>query len=141
MGVSARLDLNVLCLGCGDLRNVLFSLVDADPETTKLRLTINDYDPHVLARNILILDCIYNGFTTHEHDEVQVEGAKQEEEVELTEKNIKRGGNGTSTKQNVADLSIEDVRAIFAIWFSLGLTATQRSALNSKLRHLINESS
>ena len=51
-------DLRVLCLACGDLRNVLFSLGSTGPG--KIHLVINDYDIHVLARNILILDMIFD---------------------------------------------------------------------------------
>ncbi|CAD7945672.1 unnamed protein product, partial [Amoebophrya sp. A120] len=126
-GVNTRLDLDVLCLGCGDLRNVLFSLVDADPTNTTLRLTINDFDPHVLARNILILDCIYNGINS-------ATAPADERTTEKENKNSK-----TTTKMKSSTLSVEELRTIFAIWFSLGLTATQRRALNSKLRHLIKE--
>jgi hypothetical protein len=51
-------DIRVLCLACGDLRNVLFSLTDT-AGIGKINLVINDYDVHVLARNILILDAIF----------------------------------------------------------------------------------
>lgn len=52
-------DINILCLACGDLRNILFSLSDSSG-IGKINLVINDYDIHVLARNILILDAIFD---------------------------------------------------------------------------------
>ncbi|KAL7543483.1 hypothetical protein ACHAWF_007395, partial [Thalassiosira exigua] len=51
-------DINVLCLACGDLRNILYSMSDLSG-IGKINLFINDYDVHVLARNILILDAIF----------------------------------------------------------------------------------
>lgn len=51
--------LRVLCLACGDLRNILFSL-SADDTNGDVEIVANDYDIHVLARNILLLDCIFD---------------------------------------------------------------------------------
>jgi hypothetical protein len=52
-------DLHVLCLACGDLRNILFSLGSSTGLGT-IELVINDYDVHVLARNVLLLDMIFD---------------------------------------------------------------------------------
>jgi len=57
--------LRVLCLASGDVRNVLHSLAGLDNKQVggrrrKFDVVVNDYDIHVIARNILLLDCIFD---------------------------------------------------------------------------------
>jgi hypothetical protein len=61
-------DLRVLCLACGDLRNILFSLGSTKGLST-IELVINDYDIHVVARNVLLLDMIFDTSEKPEADE------------------------------------------------------------------------
>ena len=58
---------NVLLLGCGDLRHCLFSLVgrtlvdNVGPDKQRrptLSYVVNDFDPCVIARDILLLDMV-----------------------------------------------------------------------------------
>ncbi|KAJ7832644.1 hypothetical protein B0H14DRAFT_3087763 [Mycena olivaceomarginata] len=52
-------DINLLLLGCGDPRNVLFTLFLKHPSATrKLDFTCIDFEPAVLARNVLLLSLI-----------------------------------------------------------------------------------
>ncbi|KAJ7695068.1 hypothetical protein B0H17DRAFT_1056261 [Mycena rosella] len=53
---------NVLLLGCGDPRNILYTL-HADPPTQRpsLDVTCCDIEPAVIARNVLLLTLIYDG--------------------------------------------------------------------------------
>jgi len=55
----------VLCLACRDLRNILFSLTGLDKSkkgqrADKIDIVVNDFDVHVLTRNILILNRIFD---------------------------------------------------------------------------------
>eukprot|EP00961_Rhodomonas_salina_P274248 3705289-Rhodomonas_salina.1 len=91
--------MRILCLACGDVRNILFSLAGLDGKTSKsdrIDVVVNDYDVHVLARNILLLDSIFD------------------EKLLMDE-------------------------AIFAIWFSTGLSTAQREYLDGRLCKLILE--
>ena len=47
---------SILSVGCGNLRNVMYTLSSLPKEFTgKLSITMNDLDPFVLARNVLFL--------------------------------------------------------------------------------------
>jgi Domain of unknown function (DUF4470) len=61
-------DLHVLCLACGDLRNIFFSF-GSTTGIGKIELVINDYDIHVIARNILLLDMIFDSSKQQDTDE------------------------------------------------------------------------
>ncbi|GJE85069.1 DUF4470 and zf-MYND domain-containing protein [Phanerochaete sordida] len=58
-------DADILLLGCGDPRNILYSLYasgeDVKPEKRKLDFTCCDFEPAVLARNILLLTLVADG--------------------------------------------------------------------------------
>ncbi|KAJ7620443.1 hypothetical protein FB45DRAFT_150874 [Roridomyces roridus] len=57
--VPAEKDLNLLLLGCGDPRNVMFTLLcEPATATRKLDFTCVDFEPAVLARNVLLLSLI-----------------------------------------------------------------------------------
>ncbi|KAJ7689395.1 hypothetical protein B0H17DRAFT_937398 [Mycena rosella] len=57
--VPPEKDINLLLLGCGDPRNVLFTLFcEPDTATRKLDFTCIDFEPAVLARNMLLLSLI-----------------------------------------------------------------------------------
>ncbi|KAF7363888.1 hypothetical protein MSAN_01046800 [Mycena sanguinolenta] len=57
--VAPDQDLSLLLLGCGDLRNVLFTLFsEHETATRKLDFTCVDYEPAILARNVLLLSMI-----------------------------------------------------------------------------------
>ncbi|KAJ7230217.1 hypothetical protein GGX14DRAFT_344215 [Mycena pura] len=57
--VSPEKDISLLLLGCGDPRNVLFTLFsEHDTATRKLDFTCVDFEPAVLARNVLLLSLI-----------------------------------------------------------------------------------
>ncbi|KAK7058233.1 hypothetical protein R3P38DRAFT_2844927, partial [Favolaschia claudopus] len=57
--VSPDKDISLLLLGCGDPRNVLFTLVSEHKSATrKLDFTCVDFEPGVLARNVLLLSLI-----------------------------------------------------------------------------------
>ncbi|KAF8205712.1 hypothetical protein K438DRAFT_1818357 [Mycena galopus ATCC 62051] len=54
--VTPDQDISLLLLGCGDPRNVLFTLFsEHDAATRKLDFTCIDFEPAVLARNVLLL--------------------------------------------------------------------------------------
>ncbi|KAJ7864784.1 hypothetical protein B0H14DRAFT_3602116 [Mycena olivaceomarginata] len=54
--VAPDKDISLLLLGCGDPRNVLFTLFsEHDAVTRKLDFTCVDFEPAVLARNVLLL--------------------------------------------------------------------------------------
>ncbi|KAJ6624931.1 hypothetical protein B0H10DRAFT_1783805 [Mycena sp. CBHHK59/15] len=54
---------NVLLLGCGDPRNILYTLhVDPPIQRPVLDFTCVDVEPAVLARNVLLLTLIHDGF-------------------------------------------------------------------------------
>ncbi|KAJ7311548.1 hypothetical protein DFH08DRAFT_1045533 [Mycena albidolilacea] len=54
--VAPDKDISLLLLGCGDPRNVLFTLFsEHDAATRKLDFTCVDFEPAVLARNVLLL--------------------------------------------------------------------------------------
>jgi len=63
---SQETQMRVLCLACGDLRNILYSLAGLGTDRAKLLFVVNDYDTHVIARNILILDAMLD---EHNDDE------------------------------------------------------------------------
>ena len=53
---------NVLLLGSGDLRSTLFSLwYRAEKPVQPVLFTCNDGSPHVVARNLILLDMIFSG--------------------------------------------------------------------------------
>lgn len=58
-------DADILLLGCGDPRNILYSLYAAGEDTNsdnrKLDFTCCDFEPAVIARNILLLTLISDG--------------------------------------------------------------------------------
>ncbi|KAJ7864797.1 hypothetical protein B0H14DRAFT_430125 [Mycena olivaceomarginata] len=57
--VAPDKDISLLLLGCGDPRNVLFTLFsEHDAATRKLDFTCVDFEPAVLARNILLLSMV-----------------------------------------------------------------------------------
>ncbi|KAJ6502063.1 hypothetical protein C8R45DRAFT_818988 [Mycena sanguinolenta] len=57
--VSPNQDLSLLLLGCGDPRNVLFTLFsEHETSTRKLDFTCVDFEPAILARNILLLSMV-----------------------------------------------------------------------------------
>ncbi|KAF7363883.1 hypothetical protein MSAN_01046300 [Mycena sanguinolenta] len=57
--VAPDQDLSLLLLGCGDPRNVLFTLFsEHESATRKLDFTCVDYEPAILARNILLLSMV-----------------------------------------------------------------------------------
>ncbi|KAJ7192595.1 hypothetical protein GGX14DRAFT_479959, partial [Mycena pura] len=57
--VPPEKDISLLLLGCGDPRNVLFTLFcEHDAATRKLDFTCVDFEPAVLARNVLLLSLI-----------------------------------------------------------------------------------
>ncbi|KAJ7864757.1 hypothetical protein B0H14DRAFT_3602063 [Mycena olivaceomarginata] len=57
--VAPDKDISLLLLGCGDPRNVLFTLFsEHDAATRKLDFTCVDFEPAVLARNVLLLSMV-----------------------------------------------------------------------------------
>ncbi|KAF8205708.1 hypothetical protein K438DRAFT_1579184 [Mycena galopus ATCC 62051] len=57
--VAPDQDISLLLLGCGDPRNVLFTLFsEHDTATRKLDFTCIDFEPAVLARNVLLLSMV-----------------------------------------------------------------------------------
>jgi hypothetical protein len=55
-------ELSLLLLGCGDLRNVLYTISEAKRKglNCQLSFTMNDWRPEILARNAIILFALYN---------------------------------------------------------------------------------
>ncbi|KAF7363898.1 MYND-type domain-containing protein [Mycena sanguinolenta] len=57
--VAPDQDISLLLLGCGDPRNVLFTLFsEHESATRKLDFTCVDYEPAILARNVLLLSMV-----------------------------------------------------------------------------------
>ncbi|KAF7363872.1 hypothetical protein MSAN_01045200 [Mycena sanguinolenta] len=57
--VAPDQDISLLLLGCGDPRNVLFTLFsEHETATRKLDFTCVDYEPAILARNVLLLSMV-----------------------------------------------------------------------------------
>ncbi|KAF8205704.1 hypothetical protein K438DRAFT_1964118 [Mycena galopus ATCC 62051] len=57
--VTPDQDISLLLLGCGDPRNILFTLFsEHDAATRKLDFTCIDFEPAVLARNVLLLSMV-----------------------------------------------------------------------------------
>ncbi|KAJ7256453.1 hypothetical protein B0H12DRAFT_1286199 [Mycena haematopus] len=63
--VAPDQDLSLLLLGCGDPRNVLFTLFsEHDGATRKLDFTCVDFEPAILARNVLLLSMVIDNKNT-----------------------------------------------------------------------------
>ncbi|KAF7363828.1 MYND-type domain-containing protein [Mycena sanguinolenta] len=63
--VSPNQDLSLLLLGCGDPRNVLFTLFsEHETAARKLDFTCVDYEPAILARNVLLLSMVIDDKAT-----------------------------------------------------------------------------
>ncbi|KAF9067981.1 hypothetical protein BDP27DRAFT_1328083 [Rhodocollybia butyracea] len=57
--LSPRTPANILLLGCGDPRSVLFTVYNEhDGSDRRLDITCSDIDPAIIARNILLLTMI-----------------------------------------------------------------------------------
>ncbi|KIK53304.1 hypothetical protein GYMLUDRAFT_207526 [Collybiopsis luxurians FD-317 M1] len=57
--LSPRTPGNILLLGCGDPRNVLFTVFNEEPSSDRsLDITCSDFDPGIIARNALLLTMI-----------------------------------------------------------------------------------
>ncbi|KAI4850540.1 hypothetical protein E4T44_02685 [Aureobasidium sp. EXF-8845] len=56
----------ILALGCGDVRNILFTLWSQQHNTCKINFTTCDSDPAVLARNIFLLTAITQDASSEE---------------------------------------------------------------------------
>ncbi|OAP54571.1 hypothetical protein AYL99_11019 [Fonsecaea erecta] len=54
-GVPYKQSANILLLGCGDVRNILFTVYSDQASGRKLDVTCCDIEPAVIARNILLL--------------------------------------------------------------------------------------
>ncbi|KJZ76772.1 hypothetical protein HIM_03649 [Hirsutella minnesotensis 3608] len=62
-------DAEILALGCGDLRNILFTAyVDTGLASRKLDFTCCDYDERVIGRNLILLTLIIDGQETASED-------------------------------------------------------------------------
>ncbi|KAI0178446.1 hypothetical protein BJ166DRAFT_51283 [Pestalotiopsis sp. NC0098] len=52
---------DILLLGCGDIRHILFTAHFDRISSRKLDITCNDNERHIIARNVLILTLIIDG--------------------------------------------------------------------------------
>ncbi|EPZ34520.1 hypothetical protein O9G_001776 [Rozella allomycis CSF55] len=55
-------ELDCLVVGCGDLRNVLFTIKEAERKknVSKLKFVLNDWQPEIIARNVVIWYALEN---------------------------------------------------------------------------------
>ncbi|KAF6752925.1 hypothetical protein DFP72DRAFT_904020 [Ephemerocybe angulata] len=66
MDLAAEGPADILLLGCGDPRNVLYTVFSEGPNNNRvLDFTCCDFEPAVLARNVLLLSLIADGHPDH----------------------------------------------------------------------------
>ncbi|KAJ6502060.1 hypothetical protein C8R45DRAFT_861772 [Mycena sanguinolenta] len=69
--VAPDQDLSLLLLGCGDPRNVLFTLFsEHETATRKLDFTCVDFEPAILARNVLLLSMVIDDKDTKQNFDI-----------------------------------------------------------------------
>ncbi|XP_038048056.1 uncharacterized protein LOC119722103 [Patiria miniata] len=141
--VQLARDFHVLSAGCGDLRNTVMTAASLpDEHRGKLHITLNDYDPFVMARNVLFLfmlvrfadtDYIASSLTTIWYS---LHISKREYDLvkksldELTQMSAQQLHDATKGLVSVLDEDLRYLCQVWERWQTLECQKGKRTSIN-----------
>ncbi|XP_022089909.1 uncharacterized protein LOC110978891 isoform X2 [Acanthaster planci] len=143
MGDELSRDYHILSVGCGNLRNMVLTAGSLpDDYQGKLHITLNDYDPFVMARNVLLLfmlvrfaddDDVASSLTTiwyslhlpkREYDMIKTSLD------ELIQSNAKQIFDATKGLVKVLEEDLSPMRKIWEQWQSMECQRDKSNSIN-----------